>query len=55
MIAQQIAKDRPSIFRRMILIGTAPRDDLVASFLAPYENAQPSAVARQLDEKISHC
>jgi pimeloyl-ACP methyl ester carboxylesterase len=25
MIAQQIAKDRPSIFRRMILVGTAPR------------------------------
>src|SRR5260221_5525874 len=25
MIAEQIAKDRPSIFRRMILIGTAPR------------------------------
>jgi pimeloyl-ACP methyl ester carboxylesterase len=25
MIAQQIGKDRPSIFRRMILIGTAPR------------------------------
>jgi uncharacterized protein (TIGR00369 family) len=26
--------------------------DLMASFLAPYENAQASAVARQLDEKI---
>ena len=25
MIAQQIARDRPSIFRRMILVGTAPR------------------------------
>ena len=25
MIAQQIAKDHPSIFRRMILVGTAPR------------------------------
>ena len=25
MIAQQIALDRPSIFRRMILVGTAPR------------------------------
>src|SRR3954466_9073489 len=25
MIAQHIAKDRPSIFRRMILVGTAPR------------------------------
>ena len=25
MIAQQIAKDRPSIIRRMILVGTAPR------------------------------
>jgi len=25
MIAQQIAKDRPSLFRRMILVGTAPR------------------------------
>jgi len=25
MIAQQIAKDRPSIFHRMILVGTAPR------------------------------
>src|SRR6266481_7984712 len=25
MIAQQIAKDRPSVFRRMILVGTAPR------------------------------
>jgi len=25
MIAQQMAKDRPSIFRRMILVGTAPR------------------------------
>jgi pimeloyl-ACP methyl ester carboxylesterase len=25
MIAQQIAKDRPSIVRRMILVGTAPR------------------------------
>jgi uncharacterized protein (DUF302 family) len=26
--------------------------DLMASFLAPYENAQASAVARQLDEKV---
>src|SRR2546425_9812003 len=25
MIAQQMAQDRPSIFRRMILVGTAPR------------------------------
>ena len=25
MIAQQIAQDRPSMFRRMILVGTAPR------------------------------
>jgi pimeloyl-ACP methyl ester carboxylesterase len=25
MIAQQMARDRPSIFRRMILVGTAPR------------------------------
>jgi pimeloyl-ACP methyl ester carboxylesterase len=25
MIAQQIARDRPSIFRKMILVGTAPR------------------------------
>jgi pimeloyl-ACP methyl ester carboxylesterase len=25
MIAQQIAVDRPSIFRRMVLVGTAPR------------------------------
>jgi len=25
MIAQQMAKDRPSIIRRMILVGTAPR------------------------------
>jgi pimeloyl-ACP methyl ester carboxylesterase len=25
MVAQQIALDRPSIFRRMILVGTAPR------------------------------
>jgi pimeloyl-ACP methyl ester carboxylesterase len=25
MIAQQMAKDRPSLFRRMILVGTAPR------------------------------
>lgn len=25
MVAQQIAQDRPSIFRRMILVGTAPR------------------------------
>jgi len=25
MVAQQIARDRPSIFRRMILVGTAPR------------------------------
>src|SRR6516165_8924204 len=24
MIAQQIAQDRPSLFRRMILVGTAP-------------------------------
>ena len=26
--------------------------DLMASLLAPYENAEASAVARQLDEKI---
>ena len=26
MVAQQMALDRPSIFRRMILVGTAPRD-----------------------------
>jgi uncharacterized protein (DUF302 family) len=26
--------------------------DLMASFLAPYDNAQASAVARQLDEKV---
>jgi hypothetical protein len=26
--------------------------DTMASFLAPYENAQASAVARQLDEKV---
>jgi len=26
--------------------------DLIASFLAPYENAQASAVAEQLDEKV---
>jgi len=26
--------------------------DLMASFLAPYQNAQASAVARQLDEKV---
>jgi pimeloyl-ACP methyl ester carboxylesterase len=25
MVAQQVAQDRPSIFRRMILVGTAPR------------------------------
>jgi pimeloyl-ACP methyl ester carboxylesterase len=25
MVAQQMAQDRPSIFRRMILVGTAPR------------------------------
>ena len=25
MIAQQIAQDRPTMFRRMILVGTAPR------------------------------
>src|SRR6185295_3768945 len=25
MVAQQVARDRPSIFRRMILVGTAPR------------------------------
>jgi pimeloyl-ACP methyl ester carboxylesterase len=25
MVAQQMARDRPSIFRRMILVGTAPR------------------------------
>src|SRR4051812_31853572 len=25
MVAQQIAEDRPSVFRRMILVGTAPR------------------------------
>jgi pimeloyl-ACP methyl ester carboxylesterase len=25
MVAQQIAQDRPSVFRRMILVGTAPR------------------------------
>jgi pimeloyl-ACP methyl ester carboxylesterase len=25
MVAQQTALDRPSIFRRMILVGTAPR------------------------------
>src|SRR5882724_10139629 len=25
MIAQQMAQDRPSVFRRMILVGTAPR------------------------------
>jgi pimeloyl-ACP methyl ester carboxylesterase len=31
MIAQQMAQDRPSIFRRMILVGTAPRggDDIM--------------------------
>ena len=31
MIAQQIAQDRPSIFRRMMLVGTAPRggDDIM--------------------------
>src|SRR4029079_4101423 len=31
MIAQQIARDRPSLFRRMILVGTAPRggDDIM--------------------------
>ena len=26
--------------------------DLMASFLTPYDNAQASAVARQLDEKV---
>ena len=25
MVAQQMVRDRPSIFRRMILVGTAPR------------------------------
>ena len=25
MVAQQMVQDRPSIFRRMILVGTAPR------------------------------
>lgn len=31
MVAQQMAQDRPSIFRRMILVGTAPRggDDIM--------------------------
>ena len=28
------------------------RDDLMASFLAPYGNAQASAVAARLDEKV---
>jgi hypothetical protein len=28
------------------------QDDLMASFLAPYGNAQASAVAAQLDEKV---
>src|SRR5262245_9317471 len=27
MIAQQMVRDRPSVFRRMILVGTAPRGD----------------------------
>jgi pimeloyl-ACP methyl ester carboxylesterase len=32
MVAQQMAQDRPSIFRRMILVGTAPRggEDIIA-------------------------
>jgi pimeloyl-ACP methyl ester carboxylesterase len=31
MVAQQMTRDRPSIFRRMVLVGTAPRggDDIM--------------------------
>lgn len=37
MIAQQIAKDRPSIIRRMILVGTAPRggEDIMQEAVLP--------------------
>jgi pimeloyl-ACP methyl ester carboxylesterase len=32
-VAQQVAQDNPSIFRRMILVGTAPRggEDIMCS------------------------
>ena len=38
MVAQQMAQDRPSIFRRMIFVGTAPPggdDTMHLEILAP--------------------
>src|SRR5882672_7599772 len=60
VIAQQMAQDRPSIIRRMILVGTAPRggEDIMhlekPSLAKHLQNPRNSgyAVAAQLDEKI---
>src|SRR5882672_7055140 len=60
MLAQQMALDNPSIFRRIILVGTAPRggEDIMhlekPSLAKHLQDPRNSgyAVAAQLDEKI---
>jgi pimeloyl-ACP methyl ester carboxylesterase len=41
MIAQQIAQERPSMFRKMILVGTAPRGGEDIMHLEKPSLAQP--------------
>ena len=43
MVAQQMALDRPSIFRRMILVGTAPRGGELIMHLDKPSLAKPLA------------
>src|SRR5438309_1090057 len=48
MVAQQMALDRPSVFRRMILVGTAPRGGRDIMHL------EKSSLARYLNDPTLH-